>query len=174
MNYAEKLGTEECFFKVLPQNIGEIQYCRSTNPKAEKDSPKVRRKQYLMAIGIPVLIAGGLAAIFNNSPVFIGIECLAALIIIIKIVSKINSFKGEDFFVGTEGYARMSFDGDREDAKIIEEVLFLKRSTTIKTVSIKVPSLKNISMMPLTQMENVKFLLVGKALWIRQKKSTSL
>lgn len=128
MNYAEKLGTEECFFKVLPQNIGEIQYCRSTNPKAEKDSPKVRRKQYLMAIGIPVLIAGGLAAIFNDSLVFIGIECFVALIVIIIIVLNINSFDGLDFFVGSEGYAIMSFNGDRKDAKIIEEERFEKYS----------------------------------------------
>lgn len=120
MNYVDKIGTEKCFYKVLPKNIGELQSCRTTNPKAEKDSPEARRNQTLMAIGIPVAIAGILAAIFHNSPVFIAIVTIIAIVIIVKLLSNISSFEGEDYFVGSEGYAVANFNGDRSEAKITE------------------------------------------------------
>ncbi len=125
-NYVELVGTDKNFFKVLPNNIGELQYCRTTNPQAEQDTPQVRRKKTLMAIGIPIAIVGVLAAIFNDSPIFIGIVAIIAIIVIVMWSISINSFKGQDYFVGSEGYARAEFDGDRKNAKIIEEERFEK------------------------------------------------
>lgn len=123
MNYVEQLGTAESFFKVIPQNIGEIQYCSSTNPKAEKDSTKIRAKQYLLAIGIPILITT-IVALLSKSPVFIAIVAVISLIVLLKCVNKISSFSGMDFFVGSEGVVRITFEDDRNNAKIIEEILF--------------------------------------------------
>lgn len=123
-NYVDVIGTDKNFFKVLPDDIGELKYCRSTNPKAEKDSPEKRRKQSAMAIGIPVAVTILLGVLCHNSPIFVGIVGVIAFIIIIYCLRKISTFKGEDFFVGSEGYARVEFDGSREDAKIIEKVRF--------------------------------------------------
>lgn len=123
MNYVEQLGTTENFFKVIPQNIGEIQYCSSTNPKAEKDSAKTRAIQYLLAIGIPVLMII-LVAVLSSSPVFIAIVAVVSLFVLIRCVYKISSFHGMDFFVGNKGVARLTFKDDRNNAKIIDEILF--------------------------------------------------
>lgn len=123
MNYVEQLETAENFFKVIPQNIGEIQYCSSTNPKAEKDSAKTRAIQYLLAIGIPVLITA-LVAVISQSTVFIAIVAIVSIFVLIKCVNKISSFRGMDFFVGNEGVARLTFEDDRNNAKIIEVILF--------------------------------------------------
>ena len=123
MNYINRLEAVDNFFKVIPQNIGDIQYCSTTNPKAEKDSTKKRVIQYLLAIGIPILIIT-IVAVLSKSPIFITIVAVVSLFVIFKCIDKISSFEGMDFFVGSEGVVRLTFEEDRNNVKIMEEILF--------------------------------------------------
>lgn len=125
-NMVEQIGKPDCIFKVLPQNIGELQHIRTTNAKAERDPKEKRNKQLLLSIGIPLATVGIVIGLFPRSTAFIIIVSIIALIVIIKRVKKIVNFKGVDYFVGTEGFAKLTFDGDRADAKVEYEERFEK------------------------------------------------
>ena len=58
----------ESLFKFIPDNIGELKYCISTNYKAVADSGKKRAKQYAIGLGIFITIPILSCLIFNESP----------------------------------------------------------------------------------------------------------
>lgn len=111
-------------FSYIPENIGKIVYCDSSNPKAEPDSPNVTIRKTILSIIIPVAIAAFCWLVFNESPVFDTIVSIAMVIACFYMVNKCQTFKGTDYFVGTEGCVKLSFDKNRNNIVSKKEVFF--------------------------------------------------
>ena len=111
-------------FKYVPNNIGEILYCDSSNPKAEPDTKEQTRKKIIYSIIIPLAIIVFCWLVFNESPIFDTIVTIVMGIISIYSINKCLSFNGKDYFVGTEGATEITFDKTRDNITNKTEVFF--------------------------------------------------
>lgn len=119
-----ELKSGNSVFRFVPDNIGEIVYCDSSNPKAEPDTKEETRKKIIMSILIPAAIVAFCWLVFNESPIFDSIVSVVMLIISIICVKNCLTFSGTDYFVGTEGAVVASFDITRDNVSIVEEMFF--------------------------------------------------
>ena len=117
-----KAGTS--VFKYVPNNIGEILYCDSSNPKAEPDTKEQTRKKIIYSIIIPLAIIVFCWLVFNESPIFDTIVTIVMGIISIYSINKCLSFKGKDYFVGTEGAVEITFEKTRDNITNKTEAFF--------------------------------------------------
>jgi len=110
-----KLKSGDSVFKYIPEDIGEIVYCDSTNPKAAADSKEQTRKKIILSTVIPLTIVVFCWVVFNESPIFDSIA--TGIMFIVGWVSIHNClhFNGTDYFVGTEGAVIASFDDSRDN-----------------------------------------------------------
>lgn len=114
----------ESLFKFIPDNIGELKYCISTNYKAVADSGKKRAKQYAIGLGIFITIPILSCLIFNESPIWNTILIIGCLFGIYKTIKNVSSFKGTDYFVGNKGFCSLEFDGTRDNIIKKKTILF--------------------------------------------------
>ena len=112
----EDIRNGKSFFGKIPNEIGDLVYCNTTNYKEIPDSKKKKIIKATLTVVIPLVVAG---LCFLASFVFGIVMSIIALIAVPIILNKIFQFKGTDMFVGTEGYATYSFEHDRKN--IIEE-----------------------------------------------------
>ena len=91
-------------------------------PKAEPDSQSETIRKTILSIIIPVAIAAFCWLVFNESPVFDTIVSIAMVIACFYMVNKCQTFKGTDYFVGTEGCVELSFDKNRNNIVSKKEV----------------------------------------------------
>ena len=117
-----KAGTS--VFKFIPDDIGEILYCDSNNPKAEPDTKEQTRKKLILSVVIPAAIIAFCWLVFNESPIFDSIVSVIMGIISIYSISQCLSFSGKDYFVGSEGAAEIAFDKTRDNITSKTEVYF--------------------------------------------------
>lgn len=120
----ESLKNGDTIFKYIPDNIGEIVYCDSSNPKAEADTKEQTRNKILWSVGIPVAIVAFCWLVFNESPFFDSIATIIMVATAIYGIGKCLSFNGTDYFVGTEGAAEVCFDKNRDNVISKKEVLY--------------------------------------------------
>lgn len=111
-------------FKRIPENIGEIVYCDSSNPKASADNKKKTRKKIIMSIAIPAAIAAFCWLVFNESPIFDTIASIVMGIICIYSINKCLSFDGRDYFVGKLGATELSFEKSRDNITYEKTILY--------------------------------------------------
>jgi len=64
------LRSEESIIKYIPEDIGEIVYCDSDNPKAEPDTKEQTRIKMALSIIIPAAIIAFCWLVFDESPIF--------------------------------------------------------------------------------------------------------
>ena len=102
-------------FKYIPDDIGDIIYCDSSNAKAAPDSKEETRKKMLLSICIPTLLIVLDWIFFYTSPIMSSIVSAILLFVMYKCVKNTLSFKGSDYFVGTKGFALCDFDGTRDN-----------------------------------------------------------
>ncbi|SRR5574344_500436 len=111
----EDLKSEKSVFKFIPDNIGDIIYCDSSNPKECPDTKEENRKKITLSISIPCAIIAFCWLVFNESPIFDTIVTVVMLLILRSCLKKCLSFKGTDYFVGTKGMAEITFDKSRDN-----------------------------------------------------------
>lgn len=111
----EALKSGSSVFRFIPDNIGEIVYCDSTNPKECPDTKEQTRKKAILSVVIPCAVAAFCWLVFNESPIFDSIASVVMLIIIIISLKNCFSFKGTDYFVGTDGAAEVEFENNRDN-----------------------------------------------------------
>ena len=111
----ENLQSGNPVFRFIPDNIGEIVYCDSTNPKERPDSKEETRKKAILSVVIPCAIAAFCWLVFNESPIFDSIASIVMIIIMIVSLKNCFSFKGTDYFVGTDGAAMVDFENNRDN-----------------------------------------------------------
>lgn len=107
------------FVKVIPDDIGDLVYFDTDEPKAEPlaDSVYTRRK-IITAIVTLTTIVGIWFWLYDHIGWGIILTLAAAFIGVLVFLGQ--SFSGHDFFVGTEGYAKYHFVKSREniDSKV--------------------------------------------------------
>ena len=118
------LKSGETIFRYVPENIGEIVYCDSSNPKAEPDTKEQTRKKIILSVTIPAAIVLFCWLVFNESPIFDSIVTVVMAIIGYISVNNCLNFKGTDYFVGTEGAVIASFDKTRDNISSKKEMFF--------------------------------------------------
>ena len=89
-------------FKFIPDNIGEIVYCDSTNPKEAPDSKETKHKKLFMSVAIPLALIAIDWSLFYTSPIMSSIVTIILLIIMVACIGNSVGFDGTDYFVGTE------------------------------------------------------------------------
>ena len=119
------LGSEKSIIKYVPNEIGEIVYCDSDNPKAEPDSKEQTRIKMTFSIVIPLAIIAFCWIVFNESPIFDSIATVVMVFCGWVAFRMCKSFTGTDFFVGTDGAAIVTFDKTRDN--IIEKIFYYFR-----------------------------------------------
>ena len=117
----ERLKDGNHFFGFVPNNIGELVYCDSSNYCATKDE---NHKTLRVVQWIFLLFSVGLSALFyylytggteRSESLWI---CAMIVTIVVACVSLYKlltpvAFKGIDYFVGKEGFALIHFKGSR-------------------------------------------------------------
>ena len=111
----EALKSNNSVFRFIPDNIGDIAYCDSTNPKDCPDTKEQTRKKVALSVLIPCAIAAFCWFVFDESPIFDSIVSVVMFIIMVRYLKKCYTFKGTDYFVGTEGAAVIEFDNTRDN-----------------------------------------------------------
>ncbi len=110
-----ELKSGETVFKYIPEDIGEIAYCDSTNPKAAPDTKEQTRNKIILSVTIPLAIVALCWIIFNESPIFDSIVTIVMLFIGYISVNNCLNFTGTDYFVGIEGAVVAGFDKTRDN-----------------------------------------------------------
>lgn len=111
-------------FRYIPDNIGKILYCDSTNPKAAPDTKEQTLKKLIWSVVIPLTITVVCWLVFNESPIFDSIVTIVMFIIGYISVNNCLNFNGTDYFVGTDGAVIAKFDKTRENISSKQIVLF--------------------------------------------------
>lgn len=123
MHLADQVSTEllasiekgEAPFKFIPEEVGNLKFCYTSNDKAEPYAKEVKHKKLLSWICGSVAVAAVCWFVFNNSPIFDSIITVIALIVIIKTIRNLSNFKGTDYFVGDNGFAIVKFEKNRDN-----------------------------------------------------------
>lgn len=102
-------------FRYIPDDIGEIVYCNSTNPKGAPDSKKSNVIKAILSVVIPLalVLICWLLMEWDGTSKFL-VTVLLACVSYGMVYDSIH-FKGKDFFVGTEGAAIVSFEKTRDN-----------------------------------------------------------
>lgn len=106
-------------FQRIPNTIGDIVYCDTTEPSEaplSSDVVKEKRIKALLFFFVSLALYWGFCYVHY---IFGIIVTIAVALITLWILP--NSFEGTDFFVGKEGFATIVFSGDR--ANIIDEFI---------------------------------------------------
>ena len=109
-------------FGFVPENIGELCFCDSTNERAVPYTPDEARKKTWNAL-IVGLVSLSLIWFFLASHYIIA-SILTAIVLFICWAIFDTSFKGKDFFVGDKGFAVINFDKDRKNITQKKVVLY--------------------------------------------------
>lgn len=106
------------FVKVVPDNIGDIVYFDTSEPNAEPlaDSVYTRRKIIAAVVAVAAIV-GIWVWLYSHIGWAIFLTIVAAFIGYIFFGSQY--FGGQDYFIGSEGYAKYQFKTNREN--IIEK-----------------------------------------------------
>lgn len=108
------------FVKVKPENIGDLIYFDSTNPKAAGKDPAeyARRRKKTLIIGAAALVLiWAVTLLFSRDYLFWPIVLTVIDLVAVFSIAVNQSFTGTDYFVGTEGFAEYEFKGSRENVE---------------------------------------------------------
>lgn len=118
----ELLKKGESIFRSIPDGIGEILYCDSTEERAEPYTPKEKMTKRIYGILISV---GGLSVVWTLLySHYIWAAVLSIIILIIAWAVGNCIFSGQDYYVGTKGFAINTFSDTRENVYQSEQYLF--------------------------------------------------
>lgn len=111
----QNLYNEDSIFKFVPTDIGEILYCDTTNPRRVPDNEKVIHKKVFWAISIPLILIFFCWYYFDSLPRFAAIVSVVMVVVSLCCIKKIYTFKGTDYFVGSEGATQIKFENSRDN-----------------------------------------------------------
>lgn len=109
-------------FGFIPDNIGELCFCDTTNERAVPYTLEEAKQQRTTAL-IVGLVALPLIWYFLLSHYIIA-SILTLIVLFICWIIFDTSFKGKDFFVGDRGFAVFDFDKDRKNFTQKKVILF--------------------------------------------------
>lgn len=118
-----QLKKGKSIFRIIPNNIGEIFYCDSTNKNAEPLSPKQVKNRKIIGVIIGLIALGLSVYYIYTDIVWAVIPIFLISFFVIRAVVDC-SFKGTDYFVGDKGFAVINFSGTRNKVVSTNIVLF--------------------------------------------------
>lgn len=126
-----RLKKGERFFGCIPREVGDIVYCDTSNPSKEPEENYVRtRFEQKIMIKVVSVLFPLLALVFYPircviPPVYDIIVAVLLLVWVFCVIKRFMSvkFKGTDYFVGTQGIARLYFENDRN--RIVKKDILL-------------------------------------------------
>ena len=130
----ESLSSENSIFDYIPEEIGNIIYCDTTEPRKfpyTKEEAKKRKCKCLLFSIIGLTLVWGL---LYQHYIWATILSLVFLFIIIRLYD--CSFKGTDYFIGDKGFSIISFEHNRSNivknkTVFFDDLLFLFTGETI-------------------------------------------
>ena len=106
------------YVKVTPQSIGSPVFFDTSNPEEKPESAAKYRKRKILSlvIGLVVLAIIWVITLASDAELGIIISILLSVLVLWFMIAAFRSaaFLGEDYFVGTEGYAIYHFKGSRD------------------------------------------------------------
>lgn len=116
------LRSENSIFDYIPEEIGKIIYCDTTEPRKfpyTKEEAKKRKYKGLLFSIISLTFVWGL---LYQHYIWASILSLIALFIIIRLCD--CSFNGTDYFIGDKGFSIISFENNRGNIIKNNTILF--------------------------------------------------
>ncbi len=102
------------FVKVKPENIGDLVYFDTDEPKAEPLADSVYKRRKIIAVVVSLAAVAGIWFwLYDHIGWAIFLTIVVAFIGYLVFISQ--AFGGNDYFVGTEGYAKYHFSKNREN-----------------------------------------------------------
>ena len=105
-------------FHQIPEDIGEIVYCNTTNNKSEPDDEELKKNKIAFSIIIPLLIAGLCWYNWYEHYIICIIVSIICAFISYIFVLMCKDFSGTDYFVGKEGAAVVKFKNNRDNCEV--------------------------------------------------------
>ena len=112
----------DSFFGEIPSEIGKIIYCDSTIISAAPDDKDIISKKRIKKALFCLILIGLICFLLRNHLIGATILSLAVFSIGLYSIVKTGEFKGVDYFVGKEGFAKMRFEKARDN--IIEKNIY--------------------------------------------------
>ena len=131
--YLKQIDNGTSIFKSIPDDLGTLVFCGTTEQREAPYSPEEKRKKLLLNIAIcaVIILVPWLLISKIGWPIFISIVTLIYLWIRLKHVLK---FSGIDDFVGTKGFYIYSFDKKRSNKVDDCKVLFADVSDRVAQI----------------------------------------
>lgn len=109
----EKLHIGKSIYKYIPENIGNILYCDTTEPKEYPLTPQQTSKRKILGM-LFCIISLSLYWGFLYEHYIWGI-IITIVICIITLAVYNTSFSGVDYFIGDKGFSIIEFSGRRDN-----------------------------------------------------------
>ena len=109
----EKLRIGKSIYKYIPENIGNILYCDTTEPKEYPLTPQQASKRKILGM-LFCIISLSLCWGFLYEHYFWGI-IITIIICIITLAVYNTSFSGVDYFIGDKGFSIVEFSNKRDN-----------------------------------------------------------
>lgn len=109
--HLNKKEFNKCIFKEIPTNIGRIVYCDTSTGIKSMTKGDIIMQRVISLVIFSIVVTLVWTLIGSTS------WCVAITIISsLMLIGALNaSFEGEDYFVGTTGFARIKFEKDRRN-----------------------------------------------------------
>lgn len=105
-------------FHHIPEDIGEIIYCNTTNNKSEPDDEYLTKNKIAFSVIIPLLIAGICWYIWYEHYIICIIVTLICAFFSYLCIDLCLDFSGTDYFVGKEGATIVKFKKNRDNCEV--------------------------------------------------------
>lgn len=118
----ELLGSSDSIFKYIPDELGNILYCDTNNPKDIPLSPQEAHKRKTLGYSVSLLLLIGYWFFFYEHYMWGIILTLAVIIFAFGFCD--TTFNGTDYFVGEQGFAVVNFIDSRTNITNKKIILF--------------------------------------------------
>ncbi|MBO7599248.1 MAG: hypothetical protein J6T70_19605 [Bacteroidales bacterium] len=115
------LKNGQSLFRWIPDNIGEIYYCDSTEERSEPYSAEEKKKKTIGGVVFAVVGLGLIWGFLYAHYIWASILSVIIFLIVRKMTN--FAFKGKDFFVGDQGFAIAEFSETRSN--VVRQHIFL-------------------------------------------------
>lgn len=118
----ENLKKGISIFHHIPNNIGNIVYCDTTESREFPCSEKEIKKRKILGILFAIISLTLLWGLLYEH--YIWASILTLIILLISVAISDTAFKGTDYFIGEQGFSIVSFDKNRDNINEVKTIRF--------------------------------------------------
>lgn len=113
--YVDQIHSGTSFFQVIPEELGNILYCDTSNDNAASKTAEEIKKHIIIVLSICLGIIGLMWLLMPSKIGLCSIISAVVLFFSIRHCIKSTKFNGTDYFIGTNGFAILDFEGQRNN-----------------------------------------------------------